>query len=124
MGFIVHETPIVVRLRNTEYDGAEARCSPCTVAEYLAVQQDRSDKSYIQFFVDHLIGWNLENVDGEPIPATGDGVAQLPPSLPLSLSLGYASAASRVVRDRPFAPPEETASTNGQADPDEVMTTL
>lgn len=66
----------------TEYDGLEVRVSSLTTGEYLELitiagptEEGGSEAgAMVRLFAKHLISWNLEDEDGEPVPATYEGV--------------------------------------------------
>lgn len=109
MGYELTTRFIKVKLRGTEFDGAEARAEFPTVAEYLEIY--RSDQKILDSFAGHLLDWNLEQ-DGEPVPPTIESMKALPPDLAMSLGHGWLRAATTVVRDRPLAAAPES---NGEA---------
>ena len=113
MGYVIGERTIMVRLRNTIFEGAEAHARAANVGDYLLAH--RNDAKLIELFIDHLLDWNLENPDGTPVPirrpdpepgeereevATVAG--ELDASLLLSLAAGWIRATGEVVRDIPF----------------------
>lgn len=114
MGYEVGHTTtrvIKVKLRNTEFDGAEARATSLTVREYL--DRDSSDDGIMEAFLERLLDWNLE-VEGEPVPATVEAGNNLDKSLVASLAVGWMRAINRIEIDRPFVPEnEEEETSNG-----------
>jgi hypothetical protein len=90
-----------IRLRSTEYDDAVARVTELTVAELLAARA--SDATMIELFGSHLLDWNLTK-NGEPVPATPEGVASIGGNLAMSLAVQWLLDQGRPLRDRPIPP--------------------
>lgn len=83
MGFKAKLKTYLVRFdEGHEYHGAEARLSGMTYGEWeVAAGLDGGDGDSngavsVQRFVDHLISWNLEDDNGQPLPTTMDAVKQ------------------------------------------------
>jgi integrase len=122
MGYRVGPRIVKIRLRGTEFDGAEARAEAASAATYLATVSARRDRDVIAAFFEHLLDWNLETADDAKIPAPkaddADAVAAVlaavDSSLMLSFADGWMQGSSRIVRDIPFVqPPVDQPATNG-----------
>jgi len=112
MSYEIGGRVVRVRLRNTEFDGAEARAEATTVEEYLAIR-GQGDKALWEAFVDHLLDWTLTYKD-EPVPATPEGALMVDSSLGLSLAIGWLNGITRVVEDIPMS--KRALETLGLAD--------
>jgi hypothetical protein len=66
----------------TEYDGLEVKVGGLTTGEFLELiglsapgtEESNETEKMMQFFSAHLVSWNLEDENDEPVPATFDGV--------------------------------------------------
>lgn len=91
MGFEIPRRTARIILED-DYDGAEIRCAlDVDMGTYFHFQglMESSDaaqleQAFREFGDRILIEWNLEE-GGEPIPATAEGVMQLPPALVLAI---------------------------------------
>lgn len=81
MGFQLPKKTIRFTFEGTDYDGAEVVLSRnIPVDRYLeaVVAKDAGDiNAQVGYFAEALIEWNLEDDDGNPIPASLDGVRAL-----------------------------------------------
>jgi len=86
-GFRIPEQTAHITFADTDYDGAEmwVRLN-VSFAHYLALRdsaQGEDQERMTRLFGENvLMSWNLEDNDGEPIPANGDGM----PAIPLELT--------------------------------------
>lgn len=112
MGFRLETRVVRIQLRNTEFDGVDVRAE-VPPAGPLASALAESDEALFGLFGDHLIQWNIETLDGDPIPADLEGIASLPADLAHSLVLGWVRESKRRQFDRPTAPSSEEL--NGSA---------
>lgn len=75
-----------------EFHGAEARVKGMTLGEYMEAlgidggEGDKAVGSSLRRFLDHLISWNLEDEDEQPVPPTAEGAALVDHDLVLALS--------------------------------------
>ena len=82
-GFKIPEKTALVRFEGTDYDGAEIHLRlNVSLARYLELREmsDAGDQAGMaKLFGEQMLeSWNLESADGEPLPATGDGMMDLP----------------------------------------------
>lgn len=95
------ESPnIVLRIEfgpGTKYAGFWAKVGVPTVAEFLAV---RTDADLIGAMASHLVEWNL-TADGEPVPATVEGVNRQSHHLVLSLANAWHRQILRTEKPEP-----------------------
>lgn len=101
MAYEIGGRTIRVRLRNTEFDGAEARADSTTVKEYFAIR-GQGDQVLVDAFADHLLDWTL-TFNGDPVPANRDGVDMVDSSLALSLAIGWLEGITKVAKDIPIS---------------------
>ena len=91
MGFEIPRRTARIILED-DYEGAEITCAlDVDMGTYFHFQgliesEDAAhlEKAFREFGDRILIEWNLEE-DGEPLPATAEGVMQLPPALALAI---------------------------------------
>ena len=102
MGYIIGGRTIRVRLRNTEFDGAECRVEAISVNEYLKIR-GAGDEVLIDKFGDYLLDWTLETAVGEPLPCTKESVGEIDSSLALSLAIGWLNGLTKVAKDVPLS---------------------
>lgn len=93
MGFRPEPTVYNLSFQGTPLDGLHVRMSCCTIGEYnemlraaasgeegeeekVRVTLDllRDNDRILQLFVNHLISWDLEDMAGQPIPTTREGI--------------------------------------------------
>ena len=89
-GFRLPEKTARITFEGTDYDGAEIRVLlSVTFGKFIALResaQSEDQESMARLFgQDVLMDWNLEDADGTPIPADGDGMLAIPLELTLSL---------------------------------------
>lgn len=68
----------------TEWDGLEVRVKGLTTGEYLQLVQlsaspkegDSETEGLLQMFASHLLAWNLEDDDGDPIGTSFDEIKE------------------------------------------------
>ncbi|MFE1192934.1 hypothetical protein ACFW6E_09050 [Streptomyces olivaceoviridis] len=93
MAFKVKPKTYLIRFaEGHEFHGAEARLRGMNLGEYMeATGQDGGDGdteagAAINRFLGHLISWNLETEDGQPIPTTKDSVTLVDHDLVVALN--------------------------------------
>ncbi|MET9012335.1 hypothetical protein ABZX74_15655 [Streptomyces olivaceoviridis] len=93
MGFKTKVRTYLIRFdEGHEFHGAEARLRGMSLGEYLeATGQDGGDgdtgaSAAITRFLEHLVSWNLETEDGQPIPTTKESVDLVDHDLVLALN--------------------------------------
>jgi len=103
MGFRLPQREAVVTFEDTDFDGAEVRLRLSAPMRLLFQFQnmDGSDanasEQTIRTFGDRiLIGWNVEGEDGASVPATGDGLLEMPMDFTVALFKAWAEAATGV----------------------------
>ena len=106
MGYRLSPRVVKVQLRNTEFDGAEARVSMCSAAEMLEALQ-HGDRGLVKVLVDHMLDWKIETEEGDPVPCDKKSIESVDSDLVLSLAIGYMRGATRTARDRPTPPADE-----------------
>ena len=82
-GFRLPEKTARINFEGTDYDGAEIRVLlSVTFAQFIALResaQGEDQETMARLFGQNvLMDWNLEDVDGQPIPADGDGMLAIP----------------------------------------------
>ena len=82
-GFRVPERTAHIQFEDTDYDGAEVWIRlNVSFARYLELREasEAGDQARMtRMFGDNMLDrWNLEDDDGIPIPADGDGMMQIP----------------------------------------------
>lgn len=106
MGYTVSPRVCVIRLRNSEFDGVEVRADVPPSARLLQAWQ-KGDPAMARLLGEHLVSWNLQDEEGDPIDATSEGLDSLPADLVVSLCLGYWRSCTRAQHDRPTPPAAE-----------------
>ncbi len=83
----------------TEYDGLEVRVSGLTTGEFLEVvmlgatdKDSNETEKTIQLLAKHLISWNLEDEDDNPVPPTYEGLKSVDFSMALYISNAWTDA--------------------------------
>ena len=82
-GFRLPEKTAHVTFEGTDYDGAEIQLRlSVSFAQFIALResaQGEDQEGMARLFGQNvLMDWNLEDDDGEPIPADGDGMLAIP----------------------------------------------
>jgi len=85
-GFRLPEKTARITFEGTDYDGAEIRVLlSVTFGKFVALREsaqgEDQEKMARLFGQDVLMDWNLEDDDGTPIPADGDGMLAIPIAL-------------------------------------------
>jgi len=107
-GFRIPDQTAHITFSGTDYDGAEiwVRLN-VSFAHYIALREaaegDDQAKMAELFGGEVLMEWNLEDASGEPVPATGDGMLQIPLSLAMLIVQHWIEAVSGV--EAPLEPP-------------------
>jgi hypothetical protein len=83
-GFRVKKRTAIIKFEGTEYDGAEIECLfDIPLKKLFEIQRlaeaGKAEESFRQFGDEILTAWNIEQDDGNPIPATGEGLLNQPP---------------------------------------------
>ena len=113
-GFRIPDQTAHLTFSGTDYDGAEiwVRLN-VSFAHYIALREaaegDDQAKMAELFGGEILMEWNLEDASGEPVPTTGDGMLQIPPSLAMLIVQHWIEAVSAV--PVPLEPPSGDLST-------------
>ena len=76
--------------------GAEVAIKATSVGTVLKLRDDTSVDSVAALLADHLIGWNLEDADGQPVPATKEGVLSLEQPVLEAIARAWYQAATGV----------------------------
>ena len=117
-GFRIPDQTAHITFSGTDYDGAEiwVRLN-VSFAHYIALREaaegDDQAKMAELFGGEVLMEWNLEDASGEPVPATGDGMLQIPLSLAMLIVQHWIEAVSGV--EAPLEPKSSDFSTLAQA---------
>ena len=102
-GFRIPDKIAVITFEGTDYDGAEIRAKLNVNFRYFseiqaAISEDSTNGLRVaELFGDHaLIDWNLEDDDGNPVPANAEGMTMIPVEL-VNLMVGnWAEAVSDI----------------------------
>jgi len=94
-GFRIPDKIAVITFEGTDYDGAEIRAKLNVNFRYFseiqaAISEDSTNGLRVaELFGDHaLIDWNLEDDDGNPVPANAEGMTMIPVEL-VNLMVGH-----------------------------------
>ena len=111
-GFRIPDKIAVITFEGTDYDGAEIRAKLNVNFKYFseiqaAISEDSTNGLRVaELFGDHaLIDWNLEDDDGNPVPANAEGMTMIPVEL-VNLMVGHWAEAVSDIPD----PLEKTSS--------------
>ena len=82
-GFRLPERNARITFEGTDYDGAEIQVRlSVTFGQFIALResaQGEDQEAMARLFGENvLMDWNLEDADGKPIPADGDGMLAIP----------------------------------------------
>lgn len=100
MGFREPESFATIRGED-EYEGLEARVrlSPIPLGFQLSIQRslqsgdtEQMESALREFGDNVLVSWNVEDKDGEPLPASGEGVLMGSTTLLLKIIEGWSEA--------------------------------
>ena len=100
-GFRIPDQTAHLTFSGTDYDGAEiwVRLN-VSFRHYISLREaaegDDQAKMAALFGGDVLMDWNLEDASGEPVPATGDGMLQIPLSLAMLIVQHWIEAVAAV----------------------------
>jgi hypothetical protein len=113
-GFCPPDKTARVTFEGTDYDGAEIGVLlSVSFAQFIALReaaQGEDQEGMARLFGDNvLMEWNLEDRDGEPIPANGDGMLAIPLALTNLLVQHWVEAVAAV--PAPLARPSDAIST-------------
>jgi hypothetical protein len=100
-GFRIPDQTAHITFNGTDYDGAEIWVKlNVSFAHYIALREaaESDDQARMAelFGSEVLMEWNLEGASGEPVPATGDGMLQIPLSLAMLIVQHWIEAVSGV----------------------------
>ena len=94
-GFRIPDKIAVITFEGTDYDGAEIRAKLNVNFRYFseiqaAISEDSTNGLRVaELFGDHaLIDWNLEDDEGDPVPANAEGMTMIPVEL-VNLMVGH-----------------------------------
>ena len=94
-GFRIPDKIAVITFEGTDYDGAEIRAKLNVNFKYFseiqaAISEDSTNGLRVaELFGDHaLIDWNLEDDEGDPVPANAEGMTMIPVEL-VNLMVGH-----------------------------------
>ena len=113
-GFRIPAQTAHITFSGTDYDGAEiwVRLN-VSFAHYIELRKaaEGDDHALMAklFGAECLIEWNLEDDHGDPVPATGDGMLQIPLSLAMLIVQHWIEAVADV--PAPLAPPSGDLNT-------------
>jgi len=117
-GFRIPDQTAHITFAGTDYDGAEiwVRLN-VSFAHFIALRaaaegDDQASMADL-FGNEALMEWNLEDASGEPIPATGDGMLQIPLSLAMLIVQHWIEAVAGV--SAPLSPQSGDISTLAEA---------
>lgn len=109
-GYSEPEDIATLRFEGTKYDGAEVRVllsAPLSV--YLEIDRTLPLELY-KPFAKVLVGWNLRDRKGRPLPATEDGLTQIAPTFLNRMVVEWTRALTEV------SVPLVSESSNGDLD--------
>jgi hypothetical protein len=106
MGFTPRPKTYRLVFDDPDYAGAEVVCSSAPLGALLEMGDTIED--YRKFGDDYLVSWNLET-DGEPIPATGEGLLSTGVDIVFARALLRAWAQALTGASAPL----DSASSNG-----------
>jgi hypothetical protein len=118
MGFRPEPTIYNLKFDGTALDGLQARMSCCTIAETddmlrTAVKEGdinedtlKDNDRILDLFVNHLVSWNLEDLAGQPVPTTREGINSQERGLIAQLIAAWQIAMSTVPN---LSPPESSS---------------
>jgi hypothetical protein len=96
MGYKAKVKTYLIRFaEDDEHHGAEARLSGMTYGEWEQAtgadggEGDSSGADSVKRFVDHLISWNIEDEEGNPLPCTLEAVKTVDKDLIAALNNGW-----------------------------------
>ena len=100
-GFRIPDQTAHITFSGTDYDGAEIWVKlNVSFAHYIALREaaegDNQAKMAELFGSEVLMEWNLEDASGEPVPANGAGMLQIPLSLAMLIVQHWIEAVSAV----------------------------
>ena len=101
MGWKLPNRKLVMELE--DFEGAEVTCKlDIKMKTFFELQElanaestETIMKAYGIFGDEILLKWNFEQEDGTPIPATGEGMQELPPQLSIALLTNWVEAISK-----------------------------
>ena len=113
-GFRLPERTALINFEGTDYDGAEIRVRlSVTFAQFIALResaQGEDQEGMARLFGETvLMDWNLEDADGKPIPADGDGMLAIPLELTNLIVQHWVEAVSGI--PAPLEPPSGDINT-------------
>ena len=100
-GFRLPEKTARITFEGTDYDGAEIRVLlSVTFGKFIALResaQGEDQELMARLFGENvLMDWNLEDDAGQPIPANGEGMLEIPLSLAMLVVQHWVEAVSGV----------------------------
>lgn len=108
MGFKRKRKVYRLDFSDTEYEGLEVRVRGLTTGEYLDVvglaatstdENSGETDAMLKLFARHLVAWNLEDEDGNPVPATYEGIKSNDLSMNLRIVNAWTDAIASVSED-------------------------
>ena len=113
-GFRLPEKTARITFEGTDYDGAEIQLRlSVTFDQFIALResaQGEDQEGMARLFGQNvLMDWNLEDIDGNPILADGDGMMAIPLALTNLIVQHWVEAVAGV--PAPLAPPSGDLST-------------
>lgn len=107
----------VLEFEGTDMEGAIVKVRSPTIATLDDLLLRERGEEQWQIMLDHLVEWNLETEDGEPVPATVEGMkAHMEPGVPMIITREWYRAA------RGITAPLDRRSGDGQPSPEEENT--
>ena len=113
-GFRIPERTARVAFEGTDYDGAEIKLKlSVSFAQFIALResaQGEDQEGMARLFGETvLMEWNLEDADGQPLPADGDGMMAVPMDLTNLVVQHWVEAVAAV--PAPLEPPSGDLNT-------------
>lgn len=118
MGYKVKKRTAVIKFAvDTDFAGAELKCLFDVPLKKLfelqtLAEAGKAEESFQRFGDDILIEWNVEDDDGNPVPATGEGLLCQPAPFANAILSKWLEAVQEP--DRPFGLPPSDGSTSAE----------
>ena len=125
MGFEVPRRTAVLQFEGEEYEGCEVRCvfdislGDLLYFDNLEAGSQKAEEAMRRFGDSFLESWNVE-INGESVPATGDGIMLVPAPFALMMLNAWREAMTKIAG---VSDPLGDASKNGSTSEEESVMT-
>ena len=125
MGFEVPRRTAVLTFEGEEYEGCEVRClfdislRDLLYFDALEAGSQKAEEAMRRFGDSFLESWNIE-IDGESVPATGEGIMLVPAPFALMMLNAWREAMTKMAG---VSDPLGEASKNGESSAEESVMT-